>query len=398
MASSAVSRRAEVLAPAGNPLKLKIAVIYGADAVYLAGPRFGLRYAADNFSMEEIQTACDHAHGHGVKVYVTLNAFLFDEELVDLPAFLDELVVAGVDAVIVSDPGVARTVKRHSELRLHVSTQASCVNSWSARYWRALGAERVVLGRETSILQAQRIRQQAGLEVEMFVHGSMCMAYSGNCTISNYTAGRDSNRGGCSHSCRFSYGLFSEKGEQFGEAQFMSSKDLRALEAIPEMVAAGIDSFKIEGRMKSPLYVASAVQAYRNARDRAYSEEAQGTRECIGLDWLPNRGYTQASLFTPADAQSVAFADIKEEAPGMAGYVLDVDGETHMAIFLSQQLSSGQGLTLLDPQGRSWPVDTSQLRDVSGAVIEKGQPNSVVVVPKTLRASSYMVLRSHHAF
>ena len=204
----------ELLAPAGNLEKLKIAVLYGADAVYLAGPCFGLRAGTDNFSDEEMEEGVAFAHQRGVKVYVTLNSFPHDEELLNLPDYVKFLESCGVDAVIVSDAGMLSVAQRHSNLAIHLSTQASCLNSQAAVLWKNLGVKRIVLGRELSIDQARVIRERAGIEVEMFIHGSMCMAYSGNCIISNYTLGRDSNRGGCAQSCRFSYSIREIKKEQ----------------------------------------------------------------------------------------------------------------------------------------------------------------------------------------
>ena len=195
----------ELLAPAGNLQKLKSAVLYGADAVYLAGPRFGLRGASDNFSDHELQQSVEFAHSRNCKVYVTLNAFLHESDMVSLPEYVEFLAECKVDAVIVADLGVMSVVQERSEIPIHLSTQASCLNLESAKAWKDLGVKRIILGREVSIDQAARIRKESGLEVEMFIHGAMCMAFSGNCTISNYTAGRDSNRGGCIQRCRFSY-------------------------------------------------------------------------------------------------------------------------------------------------------------------------------------------------
>ena len=185
----------ELLAPAGNLNKLKIAVLYGADAVYLAGPKYGLRGASDNFSDTELCEGIQFAHQNNCKTYVTLNAFLHDKELEELPDYVSFLEQSKVDAVIVSDLGVMTVVQQHSKLSIHLSTQASCLNLHAAKAWKRLGAKRLVLGREVSLEEAGKIRKASGIEVELFVHGAMCTAYSGNCTISNYSSGRDSNRG-----------------------------------------------------------------------------------------------------------------------------------------------------------------------------------------------------------
>ena len=197
----------ELLSPAGNLEKLKIAINYGADAVYLGLQKFGLRSAAENFNLSELNEGVQYAHQRNAKVFVVLNAYLHDKELEELPAYLKEMEAAGVDAVIVSDLGVVKCVLNHSSIPVHLSTQASCLNYRSAKLWKDMGAERIVLGREISLEQAAKIKEKVDIELEMFIHGSMCMAYSGNCVISNYTQGRDSNRGGCAHSCRFEYSL-----------------------------------------------------------------------------------------------------------------------------------------------------------------------------------------------
>jgi putative protease len=233
----------ELLSPAGSLEKLKVAVLYGANAVYLGGQKFGLRQASDNFTTEELIEGVEFAHSRGSLVYVVLNSFLHDKDLSELPEFLSLLSELKVDAVIVSDLGVIETVKKHSNLVIHLSTQASCLNTEAAKLWKSMGVQRIVLGREVTIKEACEIKKATGLEIEMFVHGSMCMAYSGNCVISNYTQGRDSNRGGCAHSCRFEYSIeFDKQNNEAMKAYFMSSKDLEGIRLLPEFIAAGIDS------------------------------------------------------------------------------------------------------------------------------------------------------------
>ena len=274
----------ELLAPAGSLEKLKTAVLYGADAVYFAGQEFGLRAAADNFTLDEIREGVEFAHSRGAKTYVVLNGFLHDSDLENLPAFVRFLKDVGVDAVIVSDPGVAMVVREHGPIPLHVSTQASVMNTYGALAWKELGAVRVVLGREVSIREAGRIQREAGIEIELFVHGAMCMAYSGHCVISNFTQGRDSNRGGCAHSCRFSYDVKFESGQH--ESSFvMSSKDLEGLMALPQFVEEGIVSLKIEGRMKGPLYAATTTRVYRAALD--YYREQRRWELASSPAWNP---------------------------------------------------------------------------------------------------------------
>ncbi len=270
-------KKPELLAPAGSLEKLKIAFQYGADAVYFGGEAFSLRAAAQNFSFEEIKEGAELAHSLGKKIYCTVNVMPRNEGIEKLPEFLKSLEEAKVDAVLVSDLGVFRTVQKHTNLPIHISTQANTVNYEGCNMWHDLGAERVVLARECSLKEIKEIREHIPeeLELEVFVHGAMCMSYSGRCLLSSYMTGRDSNRGACAQSCRWKYSLVEEKRpnqyfpieeDQHG-TYIMNSKDLCMIHYIPELVKSGIYSFKIEGRMKSEFYVASVVKAYREALD-----------------------------------------------------------------------------------------------------------------------------------
>lgn len=272
----------ELLAPAGSLEKLKIAFQYGADAVYFGGKAFSLRAGAQNFSFEEIKEGAEFAHKLGKKLYCTINVMPRSNELDKLKDFLKELEDAKVDAVLVSDLGVFSLVKEHSNLPIHISTQANTVNYAACNMWHFMGAERVVLGRECSLEEIKRIRANipADLELEVFVHGAMCISYSGRCLLSNYMAGRDSNRGACAQSCRWKYSLVEEKrdGEYYpieedeNGTYIMNSKDLCMIEYIPELMTAGISSLKIEGRNKSEYYVAIVVNAYRKAIDLYFED------------------------------------------------------------------------------------------------------------------------------
>ncbi len=291
----------EIVAPAGNFSKLKTAILYGADAVYFSGQRYGLRMGADNFSLDEITKGVEHCHEHHRKAYITINAYLQDqdfEHLLDYLHFLDSL---KVDAVICSDLGVVELVKKHTNIPVHLSTQAFVLNSWHASIWKKIGVKRIVLGRELSILQAAQIKKSTAIEVELFIHGAMCMSYSGHCTISNYTAGRDSNRGGCIQSCRHIY-----SSKDIGQAQtLLSSKDLNGSVYFQELVTHGINAAKIEGRMKSELYLATTVRSYSNLRKLAQKSRLVSLSWELELDKLPHRGYTTASLRKKAGLSSV---------------------------------------------------------------------------------------------
>ena len=268
----------ELLAPAGDLERLKTAFVYGADAVYIGGEIFGMRSAAKNFNKEDMAEGVRFAHERGKRVFVTVNIIPRNEEFEQLEAYLKELDEIGVDAVIVSDPGVFSVVKRViPNMEIHISTQASTSNSIASGFWYNQGAKRVVMARELSFKEIKEIRgnNPADMDIEAFRHGAMCMSYSGKCVISNYTTGRDANRGACAQSCRWKYTLVEEQDN--GEYKkvlddvdaefFFNTKDMCMIEYIPEIIESGINSFKIEGRMKTAYYVATTVRAYRMAID-----------------------------------------------------------------------------------------------------------------------------------
>ena len=274
-------KKPELLAPAGDLEKLKVAIAYGADAVFLAGKSFGLRAKATNFEEAQLLEGLHYAHSHGAKVYVTLNILAHNEDLDQLPAFVRWLSAVGVDAVIVSDPGIVATIKEEApDLEIHLSTQASVTNYRAAQFWKDQGISRIVLARELSLKEIQEIKDKVEIEIETFIHGAMCMAYSGRCLISNFMVGRDANRGDCAQPCRWKYKLVEEKRpnehypiyEDDRGTYIMSSKDLMTIDFLENLMAAGIDSLKIEGRMKSVNYVATVVNAYRQVIDEIFEK------------------------------------------------------------------------------------------------------------------------------
>lgn len=271
-------QRIELLAPAGDLERLKTAFIYGADAVYIGGEIFGMRSAAKNFNKEDMAEGVKFAHERGKQVFVTVNIIPRNEEFEQLEDYLKELEEIGVDAVIVSDPGVFSVVKKVvPNMEIHISTQASTTNAASATFWYNQGAKRVVMARELSFEEIKEIRDNSpeGMDIEAFIHGAMCMSYSGKCVISNYTTGRDANRGACAQSCRWKYTLVEE--QENGDYEkvlddvdaefFFNTKDMCMINYIPQIIESGINSFKIEGRMKTAYYVATTVRAYRMAID-----------------------------------------------------------------------------------------------------------------------------------
>lgn len=363
----------ELLAPAKNLERLKVAVSYGADAVYVGGDRYGLRARADNFTGADLAEGIAFAHANGAKVYVTLNAFLHDEDFAgfgDYCRFLDSL---GVDAAIASDLGVIREIRHHSNLNVHLSTQASCLNSDAGQLWKRVGVKRLILGRELTLAEAGTIQQQTGMEVELFTHGAMCMAYSGHCTISNFTAGRDSNRGGCIQSCRLPYFV----GEPVGDAAtpehsatFMSSRDLWGIYQIPDFFRQGICSLKIEGRMKSAFYVAVTTRVYRRLID-AY---AQGAYTPDLLEWaaaelqsVPHRDYGSGSLDAPAGSDSVFWQRSGNNTGTHAylGMVVEVTA-TDVVVFLVEPLTVGDAVEIIPARGATLAWQVSSLASVMG--------------------------------
>lgn len=254
----------ELLAPAGDLDKLKIAVLYGADAVYIGGKEFSLRARASNFDMSAINEGCRFARKYGAKVYVTLNIVPHNENLTDLIEYLKELNASGVSGIIVTSLYYAMlSAKTAPKLELHLSTQVSAANSQAINFYKKLGFSRVVLAREVNLHQIRNIRRNTDVDLEVFIHGGMCVAYSGRCVLSNYLTGRDANRGGCAHSCRWNYQLYREN-QLLTKIPFnMGSKDLAAPEAVPELIDLGVKSLKIEGRMKSVYYLATVIRAYR---------------------------------------------------------------------------------------------------------------------------------------
>ncbi|WP_258877419.1 peptidase U32 family protein [Candidatus Xianfuyuplasma coldseepsis] len=261
-------KKPELLAPAGDLEKLKIAIMYGADAVFIGGKQFSLRARASNFGIQEIKEACEFAHKHGKKIYVTTNIIPHNDNIDGLDDYLIELERVGVDAIICASPVVIDTAKKHTNLEVHISTQMSLTNHYSVNFWQSEGVKRVVLARELSKDELRVMRENTTCDLEVFIHGGMCVSYSGRCTLSNNLTDRDANRGGCAHSCRWNYDLYDGNTKLNDDMYFsMSSKDLQTVHHISDLIDIGIDSLKIEGRMKSIHYIATVVHTYRHLID-----------------------------------------------------------------------------------------------------------------------------------
>lgn len=390
----------EVLAPAGSLDKLKVAILYGANAVYVGGQKFGLRTAAENFTLDELKEGVEFAHGHDAKVYVVLNSFLHDKDLLELPPFVQYLEEIQVDAVIVSDLGVVKTVAEFSKIPIHISTQASTLNVEAAKLWKKMGAQRIVLGREVSIEEAGKIKREAGIEIEMFIHGSMCMAYSGHCVISNFTQGRDSNRGGCAHSCRFEYSLDSGLDTmEKKKAYFMSSKDLEGLRLLPEFIKHGIDSLKIEGRMKSQLYAGTMSKVYSEALD-FYAQHGHFLSENL-LDWeaelskVSHRTYTDASLVEKAGADSI-FNERDSAVDNewqMVGSVLESSPKSGILMEVRNAFNQGDELEIVPFRGPTIKVIASEIMDLAMRPVTRTKPTTLVRLPYRDEVKAYHLVR-----
>lgn len=384
---SMLKNKPELLAPAGSMEKGRIALLYGADAIYLGGKMFGLRAFANNFSSDEMDEITRFAHRLGKKVYVTVNIFAHNADIAALPEYLLELRKTGVDALLVSDLGVWAIAREVTpDLPLHVSTQANTTNYASVRAWERLGAERVVLARELSIKEICEIRRKTKVELEAFVHGAMCISYSGRCLLSSYLTGRDSNRGACTQACRWEYDMYklAEKkrpGEYFDLEEdehgtyVMNSKDLCLIEYLPQLMQAGICSFKIEGRMKSVHYVATVTSVYRRAIDScwnnmaAYSVPEEWFAE---LNKISHRQYTTGFALQKPDHNAQVYSSSKsEETHDFVGIALGYDAETQRVCFEQRNnVKAGEPLEILMPDGTLLPFMLEDMRDEDGNSID----------------------------
>ena len=362
-----------------------MAVAYGADAVYLAGSAFGMRSFAGNFTPEELKAAVALCHGHGVRVHVTCNTMPRNDEAARLPQWLEYLNEVGVDAVILADVGVLSLAKRYApRVQCHISTQASIVNYQSARAWHELGASRVILARELSLDEIREIRAKAPKELEMeaFAHGAMCVSYSGRCLLSNYMTGRDSNRGACAQPCRYQYALMEEKrpGEYFpvfeenGETYILNSRDMCMIDHVGELMEAGLDSIKLEGRAKSAYYAAIVTGAYRHAIDAAAAGLPLDPVWRDEVEHISHRHYStgfyygQPGQFTQ-DARYIRDWQIVAK-------VLSCDSEGNALLSLNNKFARGDLLELVGPDVRPVSFSAEDLRD------EEDQPLDEVRRPQ----------------
>ena len=403
-------RPVELLIPASSLEVLKIAVIYGADAVYIGGEAFGLRAKAKNFSMEDMAEGIQFAHEHGVKVYVTANILAHNGDLEGVREYFTQLKEIKPDALIISDPGIYTIAKEICpEIERHISTQANNTNYGTYQFWWNQGAKRVVTARELSLNEIAEIRKNIPdeMEIETFVHGAMCISYSGRCLLSNYFTGRDANQGACTHPCRWKYAVVEEKrpGEYLPVYEnergtyIFNSKDLCMIEHIPELIEAGIDSFKIEGRMKTALYVATVARTYRKAIDD-YLTSPEKYKE--NMDWyleqISNctyRQFTTGFFFGKPSEESQIYDNntyIKEYT--YLGIVGDCNEEGLYRIEQRNKFSVGEQIEVMKPDGRNILVTVKRIVDEDGNEMESApHPKQVLYIDLGQELEMYDILR-----
>ena len=403
-------RRPELLIPASSLEVLKIAVIYGADAVYIGGEAFGLRAKAKNFSMEEIREGIAFAHAHDVKVYITANILAHNGDLDGVREYFAELREIKPDALIISDPGVYMIAKEVCpEIERHISTQANNTNYGTYRFWYEQGAKRVVSARELSLAEIKEIRANIpdDLEIETFIHGAMCISYSGRCLLSNYFTGRDANQGACTHPCRWKYAVVEEKrpGEYLPVYEnergtyIFNSKDLCMIEHIPELMESGIDSFKIEGRMKTALYVATVARTYRRAIDD-YKQSPELYREHMAWyqEQISNctyRQFTTGFFFgKPSDEAQIYDNNTYVKEYTYLGIVGEQNEEGLYRVEQRNKFSVGETIEIMKPDGTNVPVTVEAMYTDDGESVDSApHPKQVLWIKLSEAAKKYDLLR-----
>ncbi|PKM85748.1 MAG: peptidase U32 [Firmicutes bacterium HGW-Firmicutes-11] len=391
-------KQIELLAPAGDPEKLRIAIAYGADAVYVGGEAFGLRASAGNFDPEQLKEASAFVHKSGKRIYLTLNVFAHNEDIDGISAYIDAISHIPMDGYIVSDPGVIHLIrKRMPEATLHLSTQSNTTNHMSVAFWKQAGIRRIVLARELSLNEIREIREKSGddVELEAFVHGAMCISYSGRCLLSNAMTGRDANQGECTHPCRWKYQLVEEQrpGEFYPieenerGAYIMNAKDLCMIEHIPDLIRSGLDSLKIEGRSKSLYYVASVVGAYRKAIDAYYSSpETYRVEESWlqDLNRASHRLYSTGFFYGRPDegGQNYETSQYVRESTFL-GLVKDYDPVTRTALIQQRnKIVTGDTIEVFGPGDVSFVQQVEGMTDVEGnLLVAAPHPKQMIRLP-----------------
>ena len=407
-------RKPELLIPASSLEVLKTAVVFGADAVYIGGEAFGLRAKAQNFSMEDMKEGITFAHAHGVKVYVTANILAHNRDLEGVRAYFEELKEIKPDALIIADPGVFMLAKEICpEIERHISTQANNTNYLTYQFWYQQGAKRVVSARELSMEELRELRAHIpdDLEIETFVHGAMCISYSGRCLLSNYFTGRDANQGACTHPCRWKYAVMEESrpGEYLPVYEnergtyIFNSKDLCMIEHIPELLESGIDSFKIEGRMKTALYVATVARTYRKAIDdclqsrELYEKNLPWYKEQIAA--CTYREFTTGFFYGKPDESSQIYDNnTYQKGYTYLGIVGDVDAENYIHLEQRNKFSVGEMIEIMKPDGENLAVRVEAILNEEGEAMESApHPQQKLRVRLSGKADACDILRRKEA-
>jgi len=402
-------KKPELLAPAGNMEKLKIAVHYGADAVYMGGRAFGLRNLADNFSISEMGTALDYCHAHGVKAYLTVNSYPHNAALPQLEKYLREVSELPFDAYIVADPGVIDLAREISPQReLHLSTQANTINWRSASFWHKQGIQRVNLARETTLEAITETVNKTAVDVEVFVHGALCISYSGRCLLSSAMSGRDANQGECSHPCRWNYHLVEEKrpGEYFPVHEdengtfIFNSRDLCLLEHLPQIISSGAASLKIEGRMKGINYVASVLRVYRQALDEymadpaGYNFRPEWMEE---LSKLSHRGYTTGFLFGEPRNVGQEYHSAYIRSHEFVGMVENINTDGTVIIEVRNRIRVDDEIEFIGPGMKSNIVRVDQLQLLETATktvsVDSVNPNQRIIMTLPFTTAPFDLIR-----
>ncbi len=403
-------RKIELLIPAGSLEVLRVAVDYGADAVYIGGEAFGLRAKAHNFTLDEMREGCDYCHSHNAKLYVTVNIFAHNADLPGVRQYLEQLKTVPVDALIISDPAIFTMAREIlPQMELHISTQANNTNYGIYRFWYGLGAKRVVSARELSLEELKEIRSNIpdDMEIESFIHGAMCISYSGRCLLSNFLTGRDANQGACTHPCRWQYNVVEEKrpGEYFPVEEddrgtyIFNSKDLCMIEHIPELVEAGIDSFKIEGRMKTALYVATVARTYRKAIDdyrkdeQLYRDHLDYYREEIGK--CTYRQFTTGFYFgKPGPNEQVYDSNEYVKEYTYIGTIEDVDEQGYAHFIQRNKFAVGETVEAMQFDGTNLSLTVQGIWNEKGeAVLSAPHPKEPLAVDLGAKLEKGMILR-----
>ncbi|MFW5998191.1 MAG: peptidase U32 family protein [Bacillota bacterium] len=403
-----VSGKPELLAPAGNLEKLKIAVIYGADAVYCGGYNFGLRWGADNFSLKELKEGTRFVHNNNAQIYITVNMMPHNEDFEGLPEYLNNLEKIGVDALIVSDPGVIRVInKENINIPLHLSTQANTVNINSVLFWEEQGLARIILARELSQKEITQINEDTDISLEMFIHGSMCISYSGRCLLSNYMTNRDANRGKCAHSCRWKYYLMEEERpenyypvfEDKHGSYILNSRDLCLIEYIPEIVKTGVDSLKIEGRMKGLHYVAAVTKIYRQALDEYFQDPDKYVYQKkwkTELKKISHRGYTTGFFQGVPDETDHNYEDSAyKRTYDFMGVVRNYLPENKTAeVEVREKFFKGDRIEVLGPDIEPFTTTVDFIINEEGKYVEDApHPKEIIKIPVSKKVKPYYMIR-----